>query len=93
MSQDGSGNYKTISEGLAAAARMGGSKRFIVHVKAGVYKKKIEIKKRVKNLMIIGDGIDANFIAGSNNAKEGSTTFRSATFGKLLDFIFMHLCI
>jgi len=84
VAQDGSGNYKTISEGVAAAAKLSGKGRVVVHVKAGVYKESIDIKRTVKNLMIIGDGMGATIVTGSNNAQDGSTTFRSATFGKFI---------
>lgn len=84
VAQDGSGNYKTISEGVAAAAKLSGKGRVVVHVKAGVYRESVVIKKTVKNLMIIGDGIDATIVTGNHNAQDGSTTFRSATFGKLI---------
>ncbi|KAL2648951.1 hypothetical protein GLYMA_05G236900v4 [Glycine max] len=80
VAQDGSGNYKTISEGVAAAAKLSGKGRVVVHVKAGVYKDSIDIKRTVKNLMIIGDGMGATIVTGNLNAQDGSTTFRSATF-------------
>ncbi|XP_047181572.1 pectinesterase-like [Vigna umbellata] len=80
VAQDGSGNYKTISEGVAAASKLSGKGRVVVHVKAGVYKENIDISRTVKNLMIIGDGMGATIVTGSRNAQDGSTTFRSATF-------------
>ncbi|KAL1363654.1 pectinesterase [Arachis hypogaea] len=81
VAQDGSGNYKTITEGVAAAAKIGGGRRVVVHVKAGVYRENVDIKKTVKNIMIVGDGIDATVVTADGNAQDGSTTFRSATFG------------
>ncbi|XP_031271701.1 pectinesterase [Pistacia vera] len=80
VAQDGSGNYRTISEGVAAAAKRSGGKRVVIYVKKGVYKENVEIKKTVKNIMLMGDGIDATIVTGNKNAKDGSTTFRSATF-------------
>ncbi|EEF34592.1 pectinesterase [Ricinus communis] len=81
VAQDGSGNYKTITEAVAAAVKQrSGSKRLVIYVKKGIYKENIEIKKSMKNLMFVGDGIDATIVTGSKNAKDGSTTFRSATF-------------
>ncbi|XP_068663569.1 pectinesterase-like [Aristolochia californica] len=80
VAKDGSGNYKTIGEALAGAAKMrSGTKRFVIHVKSGVYKEKIEITKSMKNLMFTGEGIDSTVVTGSRNVKDGSTTFRSAT--------------
>ncbi|XP_062110139.1 pectinesterase [Humulus lupulus] len=81
VAQDGSGDYKTISEGVQAAAKLGGvSKRIVIHVKSGVYKENVEIKKDINNLMVIGDGIDATVVTGNRNQVDGSTTFGSATF-------------
>lgn len=81
VSKDGSGDYKTISEAVAASVKKrNGMKIFIIRVKAGVYKEKIEIKKTMKNLMFIGDGIDVTIVTGNKNVNDGSTTFRSATF-------------
>ncbi|KAK1309508.1 Pectinesterase 2 [Acorus calamus] len=79
VAQDGSGNYKTISEAVAASVKLGaGTKRFVIHVKAGVYNENVQVS--VKNLMLIGDGIDSTVVTGSKNVQDGSTTFRSATF-------------
>jgi len=85
VAQDGSGNYKTISEGVVAAAKLSGKGRVVIHVKAGVYRENVDIKKTVKNLMIFGDGMDSTIVTGNHNAIDGSTTFRSATFGKLIN--------
>ncbi|MBA0738633.1 hypothetical protein Gogos_011965 [Gossypium gossypioides] len=75
VAQDGSGNFKTITEAVAAA---GGGKRTVIYVKAGVYKENVDIKRSAKNIMLIGDGIDATIVTGSKNAQT-TTTFRSAT--------------
>ncbi|KAL5553205.1 hypothetical protein UlMin_040606 [Ulmus minor] len=81
VAQDGSGNFKTISEAVLAASKLSeGNERVVIHVKAGVYKENVEIKKTIKNLMVIGDGIDTTIVTGNKNNKAGSTTFRSATF-------------
>ncbi|XVE85442.1 hypothetical protein DITRI_Ditri17bG0091400 [Diplodiscus trichospermus] len=77
VAQDGSGNFKTISEAVAAA---GGGKRTVIHVKAGVYRENVDIKRSAKNIMLIGDGIDATVITGSKSAQT-TTTFNSATVG------------
>ncbi|KAG5532131.1 hypothetical protein RHGRI_026668 [Rhododendron griersonianum] len=84
VAQDGSGNYKTISEAVAASKNSGG-KRFVIHVKAGVYKENVVIKRSMKNLMLVGDGIGATIVTGNKNAEDGSTTFASATFGPGFD--------
>lgn len=85
VAQDGSGDYTTISEASGAAKRRRrGSRRFVIYVKKGVYVENVEIKKSMKNLMFIGDGIDATVVTGNRNVRDGFTTFRSATFGENL---------
>ncbi|KAE9607531.1 putative pectinesterase [Lupinus albus] len=96
VAQDGSGNYKTISEGVAAASKLSGKGRIVVHVKAGIYKENVDIKKTVKKLMIIGDGIDATIVTANRNAQDGFTTFRTATFGKfriIIPIYITNLCV
>ncbi|KAJ4960241.1 hypothetical protein NE237_020151 [Protea cynaroides] len=84
VATDGSGNYKTISEALSASSKLrSGTSRFVIYVKKGTYKENVEITKSMKNIMLIGDGIDATIVTGSKNVQDGSTTFRSATVGKL----------
>lgn len=83
VAKDGSGNYKTIAEAVAASAKVrgGSTARFVIHVKAGVYEENVEITNSMKNLMMTGDGMDATVVTGSRNVQDGFTTFRSATFG------------
>ncbi|KAM5566840.1 pectinesterase [Rosa sericea] len=83
VAQDGSGNYKSITEAVAAAKESSGSgtRRVVIYVKAGVYKENVEVMKTMKKLVFVGDGMDATIVTGNKNAQDGSTTFRSATFG------------
>ncbi|KAL9228283.1 hypothetical protein vseg_003878 [Gypsophila vaccaria] len=82
VAKDGSGNFKTISEAIAASKKLrSGTNRFIIYVKKGVYNENVAITNKMKNIMIIGDGIDATIVTSNKNAQDGSTTFRSATFG------------
>lgn len=85
VAQDGSGNYKTINEAVAAAAKRSGSGRYVIHVKAGTYKENIEVGEKVKNIMILGDGIGKTIITGSRSVGGGSTTFKSATLAVVGD--------
>lgn len=81
VAQDGSGNYKTISEAIAAVPKLTkGNTRLVIHVKAGLYKENVEIKKTIRNLMIVGDGMGSTIVTSNKNVQDGSTTFRSATF-------------
>ncbi|CAH2038243.1 unnamed protein product [Thlaspi arvense] len=78
VAKDGTGEYKTVNEAVAAAPENSNT-RYVIYVKKGVYKETIDIGKKKKNLMLVGDGKDATIITGSLNVIDGSTTFRSAT--------------
>lgn len=81
VAKDGSGDYKTIEEALAASVNLRTStSRFVIHVKAGVYNEYVGITSSMNNLMIIGDGKDVTVITGSHSVQDGYTTFQSATF-------------
>ncbi|XLS86044.1 hypothetical protein HN51_036210 [Arachis hypogaea] len=74
VAQDGSGNYKTISEAIAAAT--GG--RFVIYVKAGTYKEKIRTSKN--GITLIGAGKYSTVIVGSESVKGGASLPDTATF-------------
>ncbi|KAH7519363.1 hypothetical protein FEM48_Zijuj08G0028100 [Ziziphus jujuba var. spinosa] len=78
VAADGSGDYKTVSEAVAAAPE-GSSTRYIIKIKAGVYRENVEVPKKKTNLMFVGDGRVNTIITGNRNVVDGSTTFRSAT--------------
>lgn len=82
VAKDGSGDFRTITEAVAAATKVRkGSGRLVIYVKSGIYRENVEIKKTLKNIMMIGDGIGSTIVTAMNNVHDGSTTFRSATFG------------
>ncbi|MQL98463.1 hypothetical protein Taro_031168 [Colocasia esculenta] len=85
VATDGSGNYTTISEAVAAWRNLRtGTERFVIYVKAGVYRENVEV--HMNNLMLVGDGIDKTVVTGSRNVPDGRwTTFRSATFAAVGD--------
>ncbi|GJS84008.1 pectinesterase-like protein, partial [Tanacetum coccineum] len=71
VAQDGSGDYKTISAAIAAVLKLRkGDSRFVIHVKAGVYKENVEIKKTTRNLMIVGDGMGSTIVTSNKNAQD-----------------------
>lgn len=81
VAQDGSGDYQSVSAAVAASSkRRGGSGRFVIYVKGGVYNENVEVKRSMKNIMVIGDGMDVTVIRGGKSVAGGATTFRSATF-------------
>lgn len=81
VAQDGSGNYKTVGAAVAAAGQRKGSARYVIYVKAGTYNENVEIGTKLKNIMLVGDGIGKTIITGSRSVDGGSTTFKSATVG------------
>ncbi|KAG1369874.1 Pectinesterase [Cocos nucifera] len=78
VAKDGTGDFTGISEAVDEASKGSGIKRFVIHVKKGVYKENVDVGMR--NLMLVGDGIGKTVITGSRSAGGGSTTYNSATF-------------
>lgn len=82
VAQDGSGNFRSIKAALDAAAKIKGSGRFVIRIKRGVYKENLEIGTKMKNIMLVGDGLRYTIITASRSVGGGFTTFNSATVGK-----------
>ncbi|XP_038684475.1 probable pectinesterase/pectinesterase inhibitor 20 [Tripterygium wilfordii] len=82
VSQDGSGNFSTINDAVAAAPNNtdGTNGYFLIYVTAGVYEEYVSIAKNKMFLMMIGDGINQTIITGNRSVVDGWTTFNSATF-------------
>lgn len=78
VAADGSGNYKTVSAAVAAAPQ-DSTKRYVIRIKAGVYRENVDVPKKKKNIMFLGDGRSNTIITASKNVQDGSTTFNSAT--------------
>ncbi|XP_010253281.1 PREDICTED: probable pectinesterase/pectinesterase inhibitor 41 [Nelumbo nucifera] len=81
VSQDGSGNFTTINDAVAAAPNNTKASKgyFVIYIAAGVYEEYVSIAKNKKNLMMIGDGINQTVITGNRSVVDGWTTFNSAT--------------
>ncbi|KAK7284628.1 hypothetical protein RJT34_19378 [Clitoria ternatea] len=82
VSKDGSGNFTTINDAIAAAPNntAAGDGYFVIFIAEGVYQEYVSIAKNKKFLMLIGDGINRTVITGDHNVVDGFTTFNSATF-------------
>lgn len=91
VAQDGSGNYKTIGQAISGASGRKGGGRFVIYIKAGIYKENLEIGSNLKNIMFLGDGIGKTIITGSKSVGGGATTFRSATVGKFKLYLYIYL--
>lgn len=81
VSQDGSGNFRTITEALAVAPSHS-QNYFVIFVRRGVYKENVNVDSSKCNLVLIGEGMDVTTISGSRSFRSGWETFYSATFGK-----------
>ena len=86
VAKDGSGNFESIQDAVDASPKngMNDSSRYVIYIKAGVYKEQVKIPKSAVNLMFIGDGIDQTIITGDKSVAltPNMTTFKSATLSK-----------
>ncbi|KAJ4886592.1 Pectinesterase/pectinesterase inhibitor 3 [Raphanus sativus] len=78
VAANGSGKFKTIAAAVAAAPD-NSNRRYVIHIRAGVYRENVEVSKKKKNIMFMGDGRTRTIITGNRNVVDGSTTFHSAT--------------
>ncbi|KAK3419219.1 hypothetical protein EUGRSUZ_H04944 [Eucalyptus grandis] len=83
----GSGCYATVQAAVdAAPENVGGGKRFVIHIKEGVYEETVRVPFEKKNVVFLGDGVGKTVITGSSNAGQpGVSTYNTATVGVLGD--------
>ncbi|KAF5743132.1 pectinesterase [Tripterygium wilfordii] len=74
VAKDGTGNYMTVLEAIQAAS----GNRFVIYVKAGVYREKIKTNK--DGITLIGDGKYATIIVNDDSVNGGASMPSSATF-------------
>ncbi|KAI4329792.1 hypothetical protein MLD38_028138 [Melastoma candidum] len=86
MAKDGTRDFTTVEEAITASPNNSNT-RFVIYVKAGAYFENVEIVRKKRNLMLLGDGIGLTLIKAARNVVDGSTTFRSVTFGESSDFL------
>ncbi|XP_059433124.1 probable pectinesterase/pectinesterase inhibitor 51 [Corylus avellana] len=76
------GCYKTVQEAVNAAPDNGGGRRFVIHIKEGVYEETVRVPLEKKNVVFLGDGIGKTVITGSLNVGLlGISTYNTATVG------------
>nr|DAD33970.1 TPA_asm: hypothetical protein HUJ06_012821 [Nelumbo nucifera] len=84
VAKDGSGQYKTIAEAIAAYPKNSAS-RYVIYVKAGTYDECITITKEKTNILMYGDGPTSTIITGHKSNRDGITTFQTASFSVIGD--------
>ncbi|CAN0877406.1 Probable pectinesterase/pectinesterase inhibitor 51 [Linum grandiflorum] len=80
--------YKKIQEAVdAAPSNLVDSKRFVIHIREGVYEEIVRIPFEKKNVVFLGAGMGKTIITGdlAVNHQPGVTTYDSATVGVLGD--------
>ncbi|CAN6198463.1 unnamed protein product [Urochloa humidicola] len=80
VAKDGTGNFRTVGEAVAAAPNNSRA-RTVIRVKAGTYEENVEVPLYKTNIALVGDGRETTVITGSRSAADGWTTYRTATFG------------
>ncbi|MBA0858074.1 hypothetical protein Goshw_021150 [Gossypium schwendimanii] len=82
VAKDGSGKYDTITKALEEVPKKSPN-RFVIHIKAGIYKEKINVTKQMTNVMFIGDGPTKTIITNDISCIKNHPlkTFQTATVG------------
>ncbi|KAJ9171791.1 hypothetical protein P3X46_015105 [Hevea brasiliensis] len=78
VAKDGTGNFTIIGQAVAAAPNSS-TTRIVIYIKAGAYFENVDVDKKKKMLMFVGDGIGKTVVKANRSVGDGWTTFRSAT--------------
>ncbi|XP_062186142.1 probable pectinesterase/pectinesterase inhibitor 58 [Phragmites australis] len=79
VAQDGSGNFKTITEAINAVPK-DFQDRYVIYVKAGEYKEYVTIPKEMANIFMYGDGPTRTRVVGNKSNAGGFATIATRTF-------------
>lgn len=93
VSKDGSWDYTTIKDAIAAAPNNTAASDgyFLIYVKAGVYEEYVSIASNKKYLFLLGEGINQTIITGNRSVGDGWTTFNSATLGNYITIYYTYV--
>ena len=95
VSKDGSGNFTTIGEAVAVSTNNTRPEDgyFVIYAKQGLYEEYIVIPSYKRNILLLGDGINATVITGNHSVIDGWTTYNSSTFGMYKHVIYINIYI
>ncbi|KAK2654408.1 hypothetical protein Ddye_014264 [Dipteronia dyeriana] len=96
VSQDGRGNFSTITDAINAAENNSDGRNgyLMIYVNAGVYEEYISIAQNKKYLLMKGAGINKTVITGCRSVADGWSTFNSATFAVMApNFVMMGITV
>ncbi|XP_020108040.1 probable pectinesterase/pectinesterase inhibitor 21 [Ananas comosus] len=79
VAQDGSGDFKTITEALATVPKKS-EEAFVIYVKEGVYSEYVTVDRDLTNVVMYGDGPTKTRVTGNRNFRQNITTKDTATF-------------
>ncbi|GAB4841822.1 hypothetical protein Ancab_022558 [Ancistrocladus abbreviatus] len=78
---DGSGQFKSIKDALKAYNPKAQQGRYVIYVKAGVYKEEVLVDKNMANILMYGDGPEKTKVTGRKNvAIDKLNTMQTASF-------------
>lgn len=78
-------SYRTVQEAVNAAPNHR-ERRFVVHIKEGVYNEIVRVPVEKTNVVFLGDGMGKTVISGSLScARPGLFTYNTATVGTLFN--------
>lgn len=80
VAQDGSGDFKTINDAVAAIPKKNQQGRYAIYVKAGDYKEYVTITKDMANVFMYGDGPTKTRVIGDRSNVGGFATIATRTF-------------
>ncbi|XP_027118332.1 pectinesterase-like [Coffea arabica] len=80
VAQNGSGNFTTIGEAIAAAPNYS-SEKYYIQVKEGFYFESIVVGIEKTNIVLIGEGMRRTIISGNKSAGGGFDTVSTSTVG------------
>lgn len=85
VAQDGSGQFRSVAAALLHSYPRGHKGKYVVYVKAGIYREKYVLTKEKVNVYIYRDGARRTVITNYKRVlKSGLQTSDTVTFGELL---------